>query len=257
MIQQPPFSSYAGPWLKYPEQEALKPSYRIHFEKKVYSDLIRQLPGVALFRQNFRSEVNNWLPFYWNGYRQTTRYTYILSASDLAHAETLLQSSTRKKIKQSAALFQVSRENDFDTYFSLLQHSYRRRGLSLPMPYAPMLALHQTLQQRNSSTLFVARCIQTNQPAAAFYLIHDERNAGLLSSGQVTGPETAHLNYRMMWDCVTFCAERQLSLDFEGSMDIGMEHVLRSFGAQLTPYYQVWKTRNWVLEMALTAMRRY
>ncbi len=256
VIQQPPFSTYAGPWLKYPEQGALKPSNRIHFQKKVYADLIGQLPKVALFRQNFRPEVDNWLPFYWNGFRQTTRYTYILSAADSVHADTLLQSSTRNKIKQSAARFQVAAETDFDAYYKLLQHSYQRKGLALPMQYAPMKALHQTLQQHNSSTLLIARNKASGEPVAAYYLIHDKHSAGLLSSGQLMGPEFPQLNYRMIWECIIFCNQHNRSFDFEGSMDIGMEHVVRAFGARLTPYFEVWKTGNTILEIAFAAFRR-
>jgi hypothetical protein len=32
-------------------------------------------------------------------------------------------------------------------------------------------------------------------------------------------------------------------------MDPGMEHLLRAFGGRLTPYFQVWKTGNRLLEM--------
>ena len=28
--------------------------------------------------QNFHYGITDWLPFYWEGYRQTTRYTYML-----------------------------------------------------------------------------------------------------------------------------------------------------------------------------------
>lgn len=250
VIQQPPCSTYGGPWLRYPENTGGKPSHRLHFEKKIYTDLIRQLPKVALFRQNFRPEVDNWLPFYWKGFRQTTRYTYILDAAAVQNADALLQSTTRNKIKQSADRFQVSVSEDFDAYFMLLQHSYRRKARPLPMSYASMKSLHVTLCLRDSCTLLLARSRSSGEPVAACYLIRDTQCAGLLGIGQLTGPQMAQINYRMMWECIQYCAAGGLGFDFEGSMDPGMEHVMRAFGGRLRPYSQVWKAGNALLETA-------
>lgn len=251
LILQPPLSTYGGPWLCYPNHIGSKPSHRIHFEKKVYTALIQQLPRVAFFRQNFRPEVQNWLPFYWNKYRQTTRYTYILDKEAVQQADKLLQSSTRKKINQSASRYQVSVSDDFDAYFRLLQQSYTRRNLRLPMSHDALKNLYQSLGRHQNGTLLMAHSNTTGDPVAAYLLVHDATRAGLLSSGEKIGPEMAHLNYRMMWECILFCAQNKLELDFEGSMDIGMEHLLRAFGAKPTPYFQVWKSGNALLEAVL------
>src|ERR1700734_1858940 len=48
------------------------------------TELIEQLGDTASFHQNFHENFTDWLPFYWQGDAQTTRYTYALEdISDL------------------------------------------------------------------------------------------------------------------------------------------------------------------------------
>src|SRR5437899_2294545 len=46
--------------------------------------LIQKLPNFDYFSQLFHYTITNWLPFYWHGFQQTTRYTYVIEdLSDL------------------------------------------------------------------------------------------------------------------------------------------------------------------------------
>ena len=71
-ILQPGFTQYNGPLLFYPE--GLTEVKRLEFEKKVISNLIDILPKeVDMISINSNPLLLNWLPFYWRGFRQTTR----------------------------------------------------------------------------------------------------------------------------------------------------------------------------------------
>ena len=64
--------------------------------QKLTTELMEQLGDTASFRQNFHENFTDWLPFYWRGYTQTTRYTYILEdMSDL----NVLWNNVRQKAK--------------------------------------------------------------------------------------------------------------------------------------------------------------
>ena len=75
-LTQPILTQYLGPWIRYPANQ--KYEKRLSHEKSVLTDLINNLPKYSLYRQNFRYTYTNWLPFYWNGFSQTTRYTYLI-----------------------------------------------------------------------------------------------------------------------------------------------------------------------------------
>lgn len=83
-ITTPCRTQHNGVWIKYPPSG--KYQTRLALEKEVMTSLIAQLEEVAhqqnivYYQQNFSPSVTNGLPFYWKGYRQTTRYTYRIEA---------------------------------------------------------------------------------------------------------------------------------------------------------------------------------
>src|SRR5690349_2102938 len=55
-----------------------KPVARAARETKILRAFATQLSRYKLFFQAFHPSSSNWLPFYWSGFRQTTRYTYVI-----------------------------------------------------------------------------------------------------------------------------------------------------------------------------------
>jgi len=72
-ISQPSLTQTQGPWLR---QTNAKYAKRLSREKDLMQALISQLPRYDHFVQNWDHRQTNWLPFYWKGFSQTTRYTY-------------------------------------------------------------------------------------------------------------------------------------------------------------------------------------
>ena len=257
VIQLPPFTAYSGPWLQYPDNPDFKKSSRYGFEHEVYTQLIGQLPRVAYFSQTFRPEVHNWLPFYWAGYRQTTRYTYLLPETD--NLEALyegLKNKLRTDLKTAARETEIVQEDDPDLLFRLNGRSFGRKGLQQPYRREAFNVLHAALKERQQSVCFIARDRKTGAAHAALYLVFDAQQATLLLSGfdPDLGQRSRAL-HGLYWAAIQFCSERGLSLDFEGSMERGIERALRAFGGKMTPYFQVWKAKNLMLELASMALR--
>ena len=120
VVQMPPFTAYAGPVLRYPPQSTFKESSWPAIEHKVLAELIGQLPRVAYFVQHFRPEVTDWLPFYWAGFQQTTRYTYILpDTADLSALYAGLKNTVRTDLKTAARYTAAVQEHDSELVFRL------------------------------------------------------------------------------------------------------------------------------------------
>lgn len=75
--KMPILTQSLGIFLKYPS--GLDASGKLKLEKKVYSYFINNLPKADAFFINFHYTVTNWLPFYWSGFKQTTKYTYAIT----------------------------------------------------------------------------------------------------------------------------------------------------------------------------------
>jgi len=250
IIGQPPLTSYGGPWLCPPE-DTYPPSHkRANAEKKLLETLIRELPKVGFFQQNFRPEIAAWLPFYWAGFQQTTRYTYLFS--DLSDVETIragFKNTLRTDIKKAARHVRVIREPDVAAVWQLHLKSFMRKGRRPPYNFETFRSLHEALAERDRSACFIARDLATNAPHAALCLAFDERRASVLLTGQDPAYKSFSAVWLLFWEAIKFCSERGLSLDFEGSMEKDIERGFRAFGAQLTPYHRVWKAGNRLLDL--------
>lgn len=249
-IQLPNLSTYGGPWLRYPQGVGLKDLNRLAFEKKAMTELIEQLPRTAFFQQNFRPEITNWLPFYWNNFRQTTRYTYIFDETkDVEKIKAGFKNTLRSDLKKAAQLAELKHEDEaWATVFTLNKLSFQRKNRRQSYALEPFKNLHFALSQRGQSACFVAYDKASGRPSAGLYLVFDTRQASVL----LTGTDPAFKNqcaiYSLFFEAIQFCSARSLSLDFEGSMDKNIERSFRSFGARLVPYFQVWKAANKWLE---------
>lgn len=253
-IVQPPFTAYSGPWLLYPDEPQMKRPAVYSFETKTLTNLIRQLPKCAVYRQCFHPAVSNWYPFYWKGYRQTTRYTYIFENEFIAENDNVLGSTIRKKIKRNKQIVRFFEIDDPREISGLYRRSTARLGISIDHDEPVFHRLFAALKQREQSVLLGLREADNPTILAAMAIAYDRHQASFLWSGNAFPPGFKYLNYMLFAECLRWCADRGLAVDLEGSMHEGMERVLRSFGGTRTPYFQVSKIRPRILEAGLVLL---
>lgn len=241
VVLLPPFTSYGGPWLVAGNSGS---SSKYTAEYKIYPQLIAQLPKVWFFRQNLHPNCRNWLPLHWAGFRETVRYTYRL------HPDVGLDSvwegffpSLRSHLRKAERTVHISRNDAaLDVLWTLNAASWRRQGLRQPHTLYTLRQLHQALQQRGHSALWLAHSMDDEQqPCAALYLVYDSRSAGVLITGADTAGRSAAALPALYWEALRFALQKGLVFDFEGSMHPGIERAFRAFNAHLTPYHQIYK----------------
>lgn len=247
-LSQPPLTSYGGPWLFYPDNLEKRHS-RYTFEKHVCETLIDQLPKAVFYRQNFHPDVQNWYPFYLRGFYQTTRYTYCLEpAGDLDACYRAFKSSVRANLRKMERSLYVRRADaQAEQVFGWYGAAMRRKGLRPPCDAERFARLHKALQQRGQSACWVAADQSSGHLQAGLYLVYDDQRASILLSALTDATISHGALHGLIWEAIQFAAQKKLLLDFEGSMDPGVEHLFRAFGGVMTPYFAVWKAGNkWV-----------
>lgn len=255
MITMPPFTAYAGPWIKFPEEE-MKLTRASSCEKQILADLAGQLPRVAFYSQNFLTGFQNWLPFYWLGYRQTTRYTYVID--ELRNPEMIFdhfKQTLRTDIRKAEKLVTVTYDGDLEAFYKLNRLSYERQGRKIPYSIRTIKRLDIALSERGQRNIYFARDQVSGQSHATLYLAWDAHTAYCLLSGVDARFKQSAAPHLLYWQAIKDSAARGLQrFDFEGSMIEPIEHVLRAFGATQLPYFRIFKTRNRLLA-ALAALR--
>lgn len=237
VVQLPPYTTYAGPcWAPLPEHW---PSHkRLRQEQRILAELVKRLPQSLFFRQNCLPNLVNGLPMIWAGFRLTTRYTYEIPAGRTAeHTYIRLKNTLRTDLRNAEAAVEVKAALDGKRLFALYRASLRRRGLSRPQ--VPFERLVAALREQQQGAGWVARCRRSGADVAGLLLAFDEQRAAVVVAGRVYEGAPAGALHRLYWEAIRFCAERGLTLDFEGSMLPGVERVFRAFGALLRPYLQI------------------
>ncbi|GJM33496.1 MAG: hypothetical protein DHS20C18_24970 [Saprospiraceae bacterium] len=259
IIKMPPFTDYIGPWIRLPISKKMKPDRIYSIENQIIRNLIDELPKTTLFTQQFYPDFENWLPFYWNNYRQTTYYTYVLNdLSDMDQVYHNLKGSVRTDIKKAQQLVFIEEGEDIDIMIRLYQLSFQRQGLVFMANTQVLKNLDQALQSRNQRKIFFAKDLKTNVVHAAVYLVWDNNRAYFLFSGaDPVYKESAAINW-LYWHAISAIAPQVDSIDFCGSILPNVEHVFRSYGAIRKPHFRIYKAKNkWVRLFALLFNKDY
>ena len=248
-VAMPPLARMMGPYIL-PEWRTTRK------EASLLEELLDQLPlGLAAFEQDFNYTVQNWLPLYWRGFRQTTRYSYTLEINDLKKVWNSFAPDYRnQKIPKAQELVEVftspshlpSSKGDakpLDDFLEVHDLSYERKGLDPPVPDMLMSRLDEALASRGQRAIFFAKDRKSGAIHSVAYLVWDKRSAWYLMAGDDPGLRQSGAGILLTWEAIRYTHEvLQLPVfDFAGSMIRPIERVRRQFGAVQRPYFRVQK----------------
>jgi hypothetical protein len=236
-VAMPPLCRFMGPYL-------LPPYRTVRREIPLLRALVADLPPLAAFEQDFHYTAANWLPFYWAGFRQTTRYSYTVALTDLASLRANLAPDYRNnKLPKAAARVEVRRGGDLRHFYEVHQRSYERQGLRAPFSFALLERLDQALTAQGRRETFWAIDRDTGASHAVAYVIWDACSAYYLLAGEDPALRTSGAGIVLAWEAMRFALEELCvpTFDFLGSMLPAIERVRRQLGGQPQPYFRVQK----------------
>jgi hypothetical protein len=234
----PAYTPYLGPQLFYPDQ--LNEYEHRSFEHKVIEDLLSRLPKARDIRFKWTVGYDNWMPFYWQGFEQTTRYTYISKpiASEEEQLRTL-KNSVRRQIKKAEAELEVQESADVTSVLRLYESSLEQQAAGHAADEGLLRKLHDKITEHQSGTILEAR--SGEEVVAALYLVWDQEQMYYLYGGQDIKSKDSGAKTYLFWKALRMASERQLTFNFEGSMIPGVERFFRGFGAVLQPVHFIYK----------------
>ena len=230
-------------YIKYPpEQKYYK---KLSWEKELITSLIEQLPQVDSFNQFFNYSITNWLPFYWNGFKQSTRYTYIIDPINREELELFLETDGRRRRRRKAKRLGVTviEGNDIKVFYELNKKTFQRQGLKIPYTFEYIDNLYNVCKKNNACKMFFAKD-NKNEIIAANFLVYDSNTVYYLMGGIEPSKKDLGGMDVVQHESIKFAIENGKKFDFEGSMIESIEKYFRSFGAIQKPYFQIYKTNS-------------
>jgi lipid II:glycine glycyltransferase (peptidoglycan interpeptide bridge formation enzyme) len=207
-------------------------------ESGLLTTMAKALQKEKFFFQLFSTELDNWLPFRWQGFSQTTRYTYQTSVQDIDQAWQNMTHNVRNQIGCAKRLGITVAPCSPEQLFELEEETYRRQGLRMPHTLEYMKGLVSAAQEQNSGECLAAIDPEGKVHGASFY-VWDSQTTSALILGINSELRTSGAASLLHWSMMQSAAQKSKVYDFCGSVVEGIERFVRSFGGTRVPYHQI------------------
>lgn len=248
-VGMPKLTQTLGPLLS----PSRSPKYhsQISREIELLESLIENLPPCDRFSMRCHFRLSNWLPFYWAGYDQTTKYTYVIEQLDDVDAVfDNMSSSYRNKIRKARRSgIEVLESGDIDTLLELNRKTFARQGLEPPYSEELVTRIDEACAKRGARRIFLTKDPKGRIHSGLFVVYDDKSMYNLIQGGD---PELRHsgANILAIWHSIQVAQEVTQRYDFEGSMLKSVERVFRDFGGRQRRYFHITKTNSLTLNIA-------
>lgn len=209
---------------------------------KLSTLLIVELKKYKTFDYFFHPKFLNWIPFYWNGFAQETRYTY---QTDLTKSSDLIYSSFHEKLRNDIKNavnndIKVVTNPNINLFYSTINKTFLRQGSKAPFSKEKLINFIKKMNVHSSFMSFAAVDNDDNIIAVCGY-VFSQNTSYLILNGIDIDKNTRGANALMIFESMKLLKEKGITIfDFEGSMLPGVEQFYRRFGAELVPYMRIW-----------------
>lgn len=214
---------------------------RITEEKQIIEQIVAHLDKPS-FDYTFHPAFTNWLPFYWKGYRQTTRYTYRIA--DLKSTDRIIEdaASRVRKNMRKAEKHDIVIDNtiSLSDFYHINKLSFKRQGGPIPYSYAFFTKFYSRLKKHDAIELMAARDNQ-DQVHAVCGIVYDRKCGYLLFNGSNPKLANVEANTLLVMKAIEHATQVTAAFDFEGSMLKPIERFYRGFGGEMIGYMNIWK----------------
>jgi hypothetical protein len=240
-IIMPPLTPYSGIWIA--PLTSTKKETQTKKTKNIIDHLVRQIPGgMALYTQSFTPEFTNALPFYWEQYTLTLRYTFIVN--NLGNwTLNNVATNIRNKIQKASKTLTAAISEDRQTLYDLVADIMNAKNMKLSLTRDMFYALDDAVVKYRSRKI-IAVTDQEGHIHAATYIIVDGDTAYMMLLG--SDRKTRHNGAvpLAIYHSMIEVSGHVKKFDFEGSMLESLFDLFSGFGGDLVPFIRVFKTKN-------------
>lgn len=246
IIKMPPLTQSLGIFIKYPEH--IDTNSKLSLEKKVYTYFIENFPRVGAQFHSFHYSCTNWLPFFWKGYKQTTKYTYVIE--NITDPEKVLNGfsyAKKKNIKRARELVSVKFDLTAKEFYDHLEYTMGKKGKKVLYSYSTFERLYKLSYENNSGKTIYAIDNDDNIHSAIFCVWDKNSAYDLISSidDEFKNIGSATL---LIYELIKYLSNKVTRFDFEGSMFESVENSFRQFGTVQKPYHRIYRIDNVLLK---------
>ena len=214
-------------------------------EIDVLKGLVSAIPNNNSFEIKCHPSFNNWLPFYWENYQQTTSYTYVLkNISNIDEIIKKMHHSKRKNLLKANKKLIIETNVSVNIFYAHHKMTLKKDGkvISYSFQYlqriveaARLFGHIEILAAKDSDNIIHSAIVVVYDKISAYY-IASSIDSKYRNSGSVT---------MLIVEAIKIVSSITDTFDFEGSTIQGVELSFRRFGAEQVPYFIISKGSSW------------
>ena len=258
IIFMPFYTQTMGIWFAPHSDDTKHISVQEH-RQSICNKIIEQIKPYKSFWQNFHYDFTDWLPFYWSGYKQTTRYTYLLK--NLKNSDYLwdnMSQQTRRNIKKATERFHITVKQgiSIDDFMQVYTQTFERQHIKNTQDIQVLQRLIEVCRQRKQGELW-GGYDQQGRIHAAVFIVWQKQSAYYLAGGGDTELRQSGAHSLVLWEAIQYTAGYSEVFDLEGSMLPGVERFFRELGGIQTPYFAIQKGKPGLLDRLMVKLARH
>lgn len=246
VVVQPQLTQFSGPVYFLGEGHSMDAEYRV--ARSLIGQMEQLRPMAVVMHTS--PQITNWLPFYWEGYSQTTRYTYRIP--DISNPERVFASfdkeKRQRKIQRTERQTVVRYDMKADDFAAFHRRYWESRGEKDILAEQFITRVCSTAIERGQGVIASLHDMEGNLLAARFVAYDNNSAYTLMSANDQSRHRSGH-SETLMWALIKHLSGKSRAFDFEGSMDEGIEYFYRSFGSCRTPFFEIRKYRNTLVDL--------
>ncbi|MCD9023657.1 GNAT family N-acetyltransferase [Cohnella silvisoli] len=249
LIRMPQLTLTMGIWIRYPKNQ--KYATKLAYEREIYLELINLLPSMDYSQQQFNRNITNWSTFYWRGFRQTTRYTYVIEdLRDLDSVYSNFTGQVQSEIRDAERLnLRIVESDDVDKFYGLHRKVFDPKNFPMPYSLDILKSLDQALRERQCRKIWFAED-DRGRVHSAVYIVWDQHCAYNLLGGSDPDSSAGGSHSMLIWHAIREMSKVTKQFDLHGGMHEPVERFFRAFGAQQKPYFQISKINGKLFKFA-------
>lgn len=245
LSRMPLITPYLGPYFT-------KKFRSIKQQEKLMRVLIEQLPTLDFFDQNFHHSMTNWLPFYWEGFEATVRYSFLIDLEkELDEIFQKISSNYRNnKIAKAEQSIKIVSDRSLEAFYEIQKKTFEKQQMRVPYSFDFIKALDAALEIEKARKVFFA-IDEEEQIHSVAYLTWDEDTAYFQMTGSDPNFKKSGASIFIVWQAIKYAKEvlGKKQFDFAGSVIEGIAKVRQEFGAEQVPYLNVKKFESKLLKI--------
>jgi hypothetical protein len=196
------------------------------------------------FDISFHYNYNYWSPLFWLGFKQTTKYTYLIDYSEFdADDHFVSLSKGHKWVVNKASRndnLSITEISDLELFYREAKKTYARKDISIGYSFEELVRVDAILKERDARKIFAVVDGENNVHAVNYY-IYDRNEVYYWLGASDEQHRNSGAHTFLIWHAVKYFSDKTKRFNFGGSMMEDVDKNFRNFGAIPVPYYRIYK----------------